>query len=120
MKVKGKITLKGLTQQAYIGIYEEEQEKGNAISIDVHMEKEFLLEELADLDKTIDYEQVERVILHILTQPERLLETVAGNILQGVLGIYPRLTAMEITVKKLTPPLQSAIDYSAFTLNWEK
>lgn len=103
----GKIVLKGLAFRAYHGWHAYERERGGDYLVDVVMETDF--SEAAgptqDITKTIDYELVYKIIAEKMGFSALLLEHLCSEMADTVFNAFPTLSFLEITIRKLQPPL---------------
>ena len=101
-----KIELIELEFYAYHGLYSEEQKKGNNFIVNLSVEGDF---EGAvnndDLDATVDYEKLYAVVADEMYTPSKLLEHVAGRILNRIIKGHPEIKGITIGIEKLSPPI---------------
>lgn len=109
------VQLNDIQINAPIGLYDEERIKGNDFSIDIAVKMPYVsIEEIPFLD----YEPLHAIVLESMSQEEKLLETVARNILLKISAIAPTKSRIFISIKKKNPPLKGVIDNSCVTLEW--
>jgi len=102
----GRVALEGLAFHAYHGVYAHEQNTGNNFEVDIAVETDFSLAALNDdLNGTVDYEVLYRIVKDEMEKPSRLIETVAEKIVHDVLQQLPAVIKVELTIAKLTPPI---------------
>ena len=103
----GKIVLKGLAFKAYHGWHAYEREQGGDYLVDVVMETDFSKAALPiqDITKTVDYERVYELIASRMSISALLLEHLCSDMADSVFIAFPSLSFLEITVRKLQPPL---------------
>ncbi|HEY4327662.1 MAG TPA: dihydroneopterin aldolase [Mucilaginibacter sp.] len=112
------ISIHGAEFFAYHGFYAEEQKIGNRFLVDV--EVSFLSStNLKDdkLNNTIDYEQLYQMIEGQMKQTRKLIETVAQAIVDQIKDTYPVIEKIQISIKKLTPPLKGKVEYTCIVIN---
>lgn len=98
------IQLSGLTFASFHGLHEEETLLGAAFEVNVAIS--FPGQELVTrLEHTVDYVKIHTVIKQRMNMPTALLETVAQDLAQLIHGADNRITAVEIGIKKLHPPI---------------
>lgn len=104
------IELKDIRFYAYHGVMEQERIVGNQFVVDalltVSLENAMGSDNLND---TINYAQIYEVIKSEMNIPSNLLEHVAGRILCALKKNFPQLTAIELKVSKLNPPIEGEI-----------
>ena len=89
------------------GVLPEERERAQPFSVDivawVDMEAAQQSDDLAD---TVDYGALAQAAADVVGgRSYRLLEALAGRLASALLIVDPRLEAVEVTVRKLRPPL---------------
>ncbi len=102
----GLISLEGMEFFAYHGYYDEEQKIGNKYSIDLTIETN--LKEAAASDRlkdTINYEDLYKLVLHVMQHKHRLLEHVAYEIIAQTRTSYPDVKLVTVGVSKYNPPI---------------
>ena len=107
----GKIKIEGIEIYAHHGFYKEEQKLGSRFRIDLEMEVDTQVAELSDeLNDTVNYQRVYEVLKEQMKQQSKLLEHIAGRILQAVLDEFPMVNAVNINLSKLSPPINGNIE----------
>ena len=111
------VALKDVKCYAFHGFYPEEQLTGNHFSIDV--EVTFAPSaETEDLQKTVNYEMVNFIILEEMKNTQKLLETVVKQIMDKILAAYPFLLSAEVGIKKLHPAMLGEVGHSYVQLKY--
>ncbi|WP_158278696.1 dihydroneopterin aldolase [Rhodohalobacter mucosus] len=116
------ITLKSLSYHAKHGFYEEERVHGNQFEVDLvakgHFRKSAGGEELS---KTFDYEQAEKAVRSIMNgRSEYLIETLCAEIGEALFNRYSIVETLQVSVRKLNPPLQTDALYAEITMEWTR
>ena len=102
----GRVALEGLAFHAHHGVYAHEQATGNNFEVDIAVETDFSLGAMRDdLNGTVDYEILYRIVKEEMEKPSHLIETVAEKIVNDVLREIPAVIKVELTIAKLTPPI---------------
>ncbi|MBC7566702.1 MAG: dihydroneopterin aldolase [Pedobacter sp.] len=111
------VALKDVKCFAYHGFYKEEQLTGIYFSLDVTVT--FIPDqETENLDKTVNYEVLNSIILNEMIVPKKLLETVVKNILDQIIAKYSYLKTAEVSIKKLNPPMPGQVGHSFVQLRY--
>ncbi len=111
------IALNDIRLYCYHGFYEEERILGGWYQVDARVKlPEYKGIETDDLSKTINYESLHAIIKRVMSEPCDLLETLAATIRDEILKQYKQLRGLEITIKKLKPPLKGYVGSSECTL----
>jgi len=61
--------------------------------------------ETDDVDDTLDYAAVYRLVSREMALPSRLLEHVAGRIAKALFRDFPLITSIDLWLTKVTPPM---------------
>ena len=114
---KQTVALKDVKCFAFHGYYPEEQLIGNHFIID--LVTEFTPKGFDDeLAQTVNYEDLNSVILAEMKKTQKLLETVLKNIISKVIEAYPFVEHIEASIKKLNPPMPGQIGHSFVKLTY--
>jgi dihydroneopterin aldolase len=97
-----RILLHGIQFYGYHGVYDEERRLGQRFLVDVELRLDVSgAASDDDVSATVDYGQVQAVVLEIGTgQRFKLLETLATRIASAILGRFP---VREVTVRATKP-----------------
>ena len=107
------IEVRGIRAVGVIGVLPEEKERPQPFEVDLVMDVD-LAEAGAtdDLDTTVNYGVAAGHAVAVITgESHELLERVAQRIADEVLAM-DRVDAVEVTVKKLRPPVAFQADYT--------
>ncbi|MCB0495752.1 MAG: dihydroneopterin aldolase [Cyclobacteriaceae bacterium] len=111
------ISLKGLEFFAYHGVHDFEKEQGNSFVVDVDVEVDVReAEESDELDGTVDYEELFKIIAAEMAIRSKLLEHVSSRICHAVLNRWENVTRVKIQLGKLKPPIGAVCKMSVVTL----
>jgi len=116
--MNARILMKNLVFFGRHGDIPAERELGQRFIIDLTLSLDIAEVARTDrLDSTADYVAVYELCRAIVEgEPVNLLETLAARLVDRILAETPRLTAVEIVVKKPGVPLRGAVDYVAVEL----
>ena len=113
----GKIELLGMHFKAYHGCLPEERVNGGEYLVDfscsVNPETAIQTD---DLEDTLDYSAVYKIIAEQMAIPSNLLEHVAGRIRDAIEEAFPELEEFEIAIAKLAPPVGGPAECARVTL----
>ncbi len=111
------VALKDVKCYAFHGFYPEEQLTGNhfLVNIEVIFTPS---NETENLQKTVNYEVINSIILDEMKNTQKLLETVVKNMIDKVLSTYPFLLSAEVGIKKLHPPMLGEVGHSFVQLKY--
>ncbi len=114
---KQTVALKDVKCFALHGYYPEEQLIGNHFVVD--LETEFTPQGFDDeLGQTVNYEDLNAIILGEMKHTQKLLETVLKNIISKVIELYPFVETVQVSMKKLNPPMPGQIGHSFVKLTY--
>ena len=99
------IIIKGLEVQALVGVSDEERSNFQRLQIDAILTPLIDFSALSDdIARTVDYETVARRVVLVATErPRHLLETLATEIAEALLGEF-RIRSVEVEIRKFILP----------------
>jgi len=116
------LTLKDLRFEASHGVYGEERRQGNQFQVDlifsVDLREAGESDQLAD---TIDYQKAAAVVRKVMEGPSRrLIETLTRQIGDQLFELFPQAEQLQVSVRKLSPPLSMETAYSETSMSWQR
>ena len=100
-----KIFLRQVRFHAFHGVLDQERRVGNDYVINVVAECDFTHAMLTDeLEDTVSYADIYRVVKEEMAIPSKLLEHVAGRIGERLFNEFPSLQSLDISIMKVNPP----------------
>lgn len=122
MKINtGTILLEGLSFYAFHGATEEEQQVGSHFTLDVALHTNLSqATESDDLTQTINYASVYALIKEEMAIPSHLLEHAGGRIANRLFNEFSALQSLDLTLKKLAPPINGDCMAAGITLHCER
>ncbi|HUW03222.1 MAG TPA: dihydroneopterin aldolase [Acidimicrobiales bacterium] len=100
-----RIELKGLRAMAVVGVLDHEKLAPQPVEIDLALDVDLRSAGATDdLVDTVDYGAITDACMAALTEPAVLLETAAARLAEVALG-DPRVTGVEVAIRKLRPPV---------------
>ncbi|HEY3844198.1 MAG TPA: dihydroneopterin aldolase [Acidimicrobiales bacterium] len=102
-----RIEIRDLRVLGVHGVLLEERERAQPFALDIVAWVDMAAAQRSDeLGDTVDYGALAQVAAEVVSQRSfRLLEALAGRLAEALLIADARLTAVEVTVRKLRPPL---------------
>ena len=104
---------------AYHGVLPQEEKVGNWFTVQLMVTYPF---ENAmapdDLTDTISYADLADIIKSEMAIPSKLLEHVAGRIINALQTRYPQITAGKITITKENPPIPAPTPTATIIVEW--
>ncbi len=120
--MNGRIHLKNMVFYGYHGDLAEETKLGQRFVIDLALTLDIAeVSRTDDLKSTVDYVAVYALCRQITEEEKvKLLETLAGRIIDAILRDFPLVSKVEITVKKPSVSIPGALDYVAIETSKER
>lgn len=111
------VALRDVKCYAFHGYYPEEKLTGIYFSVDVVVT--FTPNtDTENLERTVNYEILNNIILGEMKNTRKMLETVVKSILDRVVDNYPFIHTAEVGIKKLNPPMPGEIGHSFVQLSY--
>lgn len=106
------IFLKGVRASGIHGVLPEERVEPQPFEVDISVFGSFATAKNDLLNGTVDYSRLGAIAVEVIGKRSfNLIETIAEEIAKLVLDI-PGVQEVEVTVKKLSPPLKIALDHA--------
>lgn len=121
MTVQSSIHIRNIRLYAYHGVMPMEQTVGGEFSVSVEVWTS--LEKAAKSDQvehTVNYAELYQIIVREMKQPSKLIENAAWRIGQAILGEFADISAVEVQLTKLNPPMGAQCDGAGVTIRIEK
>lgn len=115
-----KVAIKDARFYAPIGFYEEEQLLGNEFYVDVAIYFPFENPNSDQLGNTVNYEELYRILVEVMTPKRKLLESAAEDILNCLVEDYAFITRAVVTIRKTNPPFGGDTAISEVSLEYMK
>lgn len=114
---KNIIEVIGIKTYSYHGCLPEETRIGGNYEVDIRMITDFNIAAIEDdLNQTIDYVQINRIVKEEMDIPSKLIETVGYRILNRFKKEVHRLLGVKIVIKKFSPPINGEVNYVAIEI----
>ena len=108
---EGYVILKDVSFHAFHGVMPQETKVGADFIVNLRigypLEKAMESDEVGD---TLNYAEVYDLVKHEMKQPSKLLEHVAGRIVQTISKHFPSVTSIDLTMMKQNPPMGADIE----------
>jgi 7,8-dihydroneopterin aldolase/epimerase/oxygenase len=115
------ITLESLKFIAYHGYYPEENQLGGSFELDLVVDYPLPLQGWEDqLEDTVNYEQLYTIAREEMQNTQKLIETVALNILKKIGKQWPNILEATVKIRKKSPIIQGTAQQSSFVLQWSE
>ena len=103
-----------------IGFYEEEQILGNEFYVTVSVSFPFKNPDSEDLENTINYEEIYRILVEVMSPRRKLLESAAEDILNKLVETYSSVQKIDVRIRKSNPPFGGDLANSVVSLHYSK
>ncbi len=107
----GIIRLNNIRCYSYHGCLTEEAEIGSDYRVDLWVKADFKKAfETDQLEDTIDYVKLNKLVKTEMSKRSNLLEEVANRIIQQILEQFPTVGETGVSVSKINPPLGGDVE----------
>ena len=105
------ITLHCLRFHAYHGVLEQERTVGNDYEVTVRLAYDISrAASTDDVSDTLNYAEAYEIVKKTMAERRNLLESVAWNIGKALLGHFPAVGRVKVSVVKKNPPMGADCD----------
>lgn len=110
------ISIKGAQFFAYHGFYPYEQITGNEFEVDViiHTNSSDIAD---DLEQTVDYEKIYRLLENQMEHTAALMETVIYRFIKDAKQAFPQISHITMSMKKMNPIPGAQLHHTEITIN---
>jgi len=118
-----RITLKSLSFHAKHGHNKQERIDGNRFEVDLIAHGAFreAADQDNDLGQTFDYAKAEEITRSVMFgESRKLIETLCSEIGERVFESFSIVQSLTVSVRKLSPPIETKTDYAEITLEWNR
>lgn len=117
-----KLVLKNLKFRGLHGYFDEERVTGNDFEVDLTFYTSLQESALSDdLAKTIDYSEIQKIVESIMQGDSvKLIETLAYRIGSALSAAYTNISSLEVSIRKLNPPMNGETEYAEVTMKWPR
>ena len=119
-QITQRISLEKVRFFSPIGFYEEEQILGNEFFVTVSVSFPFKNPDSEDIDNTINYEELYRILQEVMSPRRKLLESAAEDILNRLVEEYAHVNEIEVHIHKINPPFGGDVANSVVSLFYKK
>lgn len=118
-----RITIKSLSFHAKHGHNKQERIDGNRFEVDITAYGSFrhVAEQDDGLDQTFDYARAEEIARKVmLGKSRKLIETLCEEIGELIINDNPLVRKLSVSVRKLSPPIETDAAYAEISLEWTR
>jgi dihydroneopterin aldolase len=102
----GLIQIENMEFYAFHGHFREEQIVGNKFLVDLTIETDLLVPAVSDnLKDAINYQVAYRLVKEEMEKKSKLLENIAGRIIDSIYAHFEGLKKVTVKVSKINPPM---------------
>ena len=108
---EGYVFLQDVRFHAFHGVMPQETKVGADFIVNLRIG--YPLEQAIESDEvgdTLNYAEVYDLVKQEMKQPSKLLENVAGRIVQTISKHFPSLTSIDLTMMKQNPPMGADVE----------
>lgn len=115
--MKHTIEVNGIKIYAFHGCLDEEGKIGGNYVVDVMLNTDFTLGALQDdLQRTIDYVDVNRIVKEEMAVRSKLIEHVGHRIVERLKKELNGISALKVKITKITPPINGDVENVAIII----
>ncbi|MEN6619201.1 MAG: dihydroneopterin aldolase [Rikenellaceae bacterium] len=101
------------------GHFKEEQVIGNKFIVSFSAETDVITPAMSDdLKDALNYQELYNLISEEMAVTSRLMENVAGRILNRVKSTYPQVKWAQVSISKLNPPVGGKVEASRVVMSY--
>ena len=100
---------------AYHGIYEEERRLGNEFEVNLVVSHAIKKKKIKSIAETVDYVRLYELVNEEMKKPRDLLEVLAMEITEKIKSEFLQVKEIQITIRKLHPPIVNFTGDTAIT-----
>ncbi len=113
----GKIELQKVRTYSYHGCMDEETLIGSEYEIELFVWADLSKSKFSDkLEDTIDYVLLNKIVVEEMQIPSKLLENVAGRIVERIKCEVGKLKKIRVKVSKISPPINGDVEKVSIVL----
>ncbi len=107
MMKSSKIILENVRIYAYHGVLPEETTAGTYFLINLELEADLWKASESDyLNDTVSYAEINDILHDEMRIPSKLIEHVAGRIINKIHKVFPQISSIKIRISKTSPPMR--------------
>jgi dihydroneopterin aldolase len=116
--MKTKVAIKGAEFYAYHGFYEEERKAGNTFIIDAEVTLKTFDSSDDNIYDTVNYEQIYTICKLEMEKTQKLLETVAYNIISRFRDELENVNGATVRIEKIAPQMGGKVEKSVVEMEY--
>lgn len=121
MQIQTEVALEEAEFYAFHGYYEEERRLGGRYTVSIRATLPPVEAAKDDeLQHTLNYEALYQIAKRTMEKPRKLLEPLCQEMLDAVFSQFPEVQHVEVSVRKLRPPLGGPCVATRVTLSASK
>lgn len=115
------IRLEGLRFHAFHGVLPQERQVGGDFLVTLRVGCPLAAAMASDdVNDTLDYAALYRLVEREMCQPSNLLEHVAGRIAEAIEKAFPQVSSIDLTLTKKNPPMGADCQGASVEVHWKK
>ncbi len=117
----GKIKVDNIRVYAHHGCLSQETAIGSEYRVDVRIDADLTKPSISDtLSDTVDYVHINKIVTDEMAVASKLLEHVAQRILNRIFSEIILVTAAEVAVSKINPPIGGDVEMVTIILSQKR
>lgn len=114
-----RLSLENIHFKAYHGYYSAEKKIGGDYTLSVSLWYDIhSAAKNDDLRLAVNYERVFDLCDSVMQKPQKLIETLAADILSSLKREYPSIQKITIYLKKMNPPILGQVESTSIALTY--
>ncbi len=105
---------------SFHGLHEEEAVLGNEYEVNLAVSFQPRNFPVRELEETLDYTKLYKLVKLRMAQPTPLLETIATEIVEAIRSQHSQVQKISISIKKLYPPINNFEGAVGVSFEWNK
>jgi dihydroneopterin aldolase len=115
------IRLEGLHFRALHGVMPQERQVGGDFLVMLRVGYPLATAMASDdVNDTLDYAALYRLVEREMLLPSKLLEHVAGRIAEAIEKAFPQVSSIDLTLTKQNPPMGADCQGASVEVHWKK
>ena len=110
------ITLETMKFHANHGVTADERTIGGVYEVDISLTINTNAIVTDCIDDTVDYAEIFNIVKEEMMKPSRLIEHVAGRIMEAIKAHFPQIETLTVKLSKRNPPVAGEMSRASITL----
>ncbi len=116
--MKTTVSIKGAEFFAFHGFYDEEQRAGNKFIVDITVSLKSFDSLDDNIEDTVNYEHLHQICKSVMSNTQRLLETVVLNIINELQTRFKNIESGSVKLEKISPQLGGKVGKAVIEMSF--